>query len=276
MLNIRSAQRLASAPPQHLLQSVLPELERLKLSLNTKARPAQLVARSLSTSRPAGAQQLTVSNLPQLNWADSAPQLPAAADVHAARSSSSSQASTSYSSYQLAYAPSSQQALQKHALLPVASSTAALPPPAQLLRPRYPQFDKSPTSPIDLLWQPPAPPQVEPSAPALPDLATLAVGRAQAGPLLGPQEVAVSDAGRVGQEAAGAEGHGVRARALLHGVSMGMGIRPGLREGSEQAAACRPYACLPVSLLLHAQVIGTHASSVPPGSTCSAPPPGAG
>jgi len=57
--------------------------------------------------------------------------------------------------YQSSYVPSSQQSLDKHALFaPRTSSASRTSTQQQQPRPRYPDFDKTPSASIDLLWQP--------------------------------------------------------------------------------------------------------------------------
>lgn len=199
---------------QYLIDSALPELEQLKIKLRTKHAAVQ--PQMHSSHRPADAIQLVTSNLPEIDWGDvgrtsSAPAPSSSSSSStadsmvwppASRSSSltrNSPLASAATDYQPSYLPTSQHALQRHALF-AAKPTSRTVQQSTSQRTRYPEVDKTPLAPIDLLWEKAAssngsttaaPDQVSMSALSIMD--TPGYPAPSAGPSLGPQECEVGN-----------------------------------------------------------------------------------
>ncbi|GAX80355.1 hypothetical protein CEUSTIGMA_g7794.t1 [Chlamydomonas eustigma] len=175
---------------QDLRNKIMPELEALKLSLNTK-EGREPVAQS--RNRPPNLVQLSVSDLPQMNWSSSHPSQqmnvqdlldiisPSAATMpsQAATQSTSSCSTSTLPAYQPKYTSASQQGQQKHTLFfNGATNHPTLSNPERTSEDvlRYPQV---------LIDELPSPSMLTEA-----QMRQLQIGPS-AGPNLGPQEVEV-------------------------------------------------------------------------------------
>jgi hypothetical protein len=176
---------------QDLRNTIIPELEALKLSLNTK-EGCEPVAQS--RNRPSNLMQLSVSDMPQINWASSQPpqqmNVQDLLDIISPTAASTSSQSAAQSAiqcttstlpaYQPKYTSTCQQGQQKHAIFfQSATSHSTSSNPERMSK--------------DLIWYPKALLDDLPSPSMLTEaqMKQLQLGPS-AGPNLGPQEAEVN------------------------------------------------------------------------------------